>query len=277
MAEQELSAPDFDEFRALALVALPLSCIDRPQNRPALRNYLYAGSELPLLIEDHEKNRAFYGCYDWHSAVHCIWTIAAILRRFPQIPIAGLVREKLNSHLTQRSIEGELEFFRSAGTFELPYGRSWLLKLFAELQSWNDPDASRWNRHLLPLAEYFAATLLDYVITLEVANRSGLHGNSAYSLSLVLDYADALHDVRLRQTIEEAARRLFAKDVNCPIGLEPYAADFLSPSLEEARLMSRVLDQNQFVSVVRRIHAGHGFRHLQPDDPPRRYNSDERT
>ena len=35
-----------------------------------------------------ELTPAFYGCYDWHSAVHSHWTLARIARTFPNTPLA---------------------------------------------------------------------------------------------------------------------------------------------------------------------------------------------
>jgi hypothetical protein len=37
---------------------------------------------------------AFYGCYDWHSAVHSHWLLVRLLRRFPQLPQAAAMRRR---------------------------------------------------------------------------------------------------------------------------------------------------------------------------------------
>ena len=36
-----------------------------------------------------ELTPAFYGCYDWHSAVHGHWLLARLARRFPEAPVRG--------------------------------------------------------------------------------------------------------------------------------------------------------------------------------------------
>jgi len=75
--------PAFTQEQALALVSLPLSCVDRPQAVPEDRvEYLWVHDAKPHLLEAYDKNRAFYGCFDWHSAVHGHWCLVRLLRRF---------------------------------------------------------------------------------------------------------------------------------------------------------------------------------------------------
>jgi hypothetical protein len=243
-----VEVPTFDEKAALAIAALPLSCIDHPEGKPPDPNYLYTYETKPRLIDDYDKNRAFYGCYDWHSAVNSIWTIAVILRRFPQIPIGSLIREKLNDHLSKQAIEGEATFFKTAKAFEIPYGRSWVLKLDADLLSWDDPEARKWNSNLVPLVDQFRADLLQYMKTLPFVTRAGVHTNTAFSMTLLLDYAEVAKDAALHEAVVNTAKQVFLHDANCPTDYEPSGPDFLSPCLEEAKVMSRVLPTDQFLT-----------------------------
>jgi len=245
-AEQTL--PPFDEKQALAIAAMPLSCIDHPEGKPPDPNYLYTYDSKPRLVDDYDKNRAFYGCYDWHSSVNSLWSMAAILRRFPQISIASLLREKLNAHLSKQALAGEVVFFKTAKAFETPYGRSWLLKLYADLISWDDPDARKWMENLSPLKEQFVADLQTYSRSLPFVNRTGVHANTAFSMWLLLDYSDAAHDAVLRETVAATAKQIFQKDTNCPTAYEPSGPDFLSPCLEEAKVMSRVVPGAEFLA-----------------------------
>ena len=52
--------------------------------------------------------------------------------------MGGLIREKLNDHITEETMAGELEYFEDARSFERPYGYAWLLALYAELSDWDD-------------------------------------------------------------------------------------------------------------------------------------------
>src|SRR3954471_16983810 len=76
----------FDRATALQLSAMPLSCMDHPQPRPNAAPYLWEGSFTP--VPDFETTRAFYGCYDWHSAVNSAWTLVRLLKTFPNLPTA---------------------------------------------------------------------------------------------------------------------------------------------------------------------------------------------
>src|SRR5690348_16479464 len=104
---------------------------------------------------------AFYGSYDWHSAVHMHWLHARVLRLYPTSRIAASAADALDAHLNAQAIGAELAYFHSdAGkTFERPYGWAWLLELQAEtLRS-----KGRWSRALEPLAAELAHRFTRYV------------------------------------------------------------------------------------------------------------------
>ncbi len=191
---------------------------------------------------------AFYGCYDWHSAVHGHWMLAHLLKRFPDLPEAKEIREVLNAHLTEENIRGEVEYFnrKEAKSFERPYGWTWLLKLAEELHGWDDADAKRWSKELKPLAELIAARYVEHFPKQTYPIRSGVHPNTAFGFSFALDYARAVGDLKLEALIVERAKNYYAKDVDAPARWEPDGSDFLSPSLCEANLMRRVLPPAEF-------------------------------
>ena len=199
---------------------------------------------------------AFFGAYDWHSAVHMHWTLVRVLRLYPTSREAILIGDALDVHLTKANIERELDYFRSpAGrTFERPYGWGWLLELQAEALLLK----SRWSRALQPLAEELAQRFADYLRRSPYPVRSGAHGNSAFACLLALDYARAATDTALEFEIRKSARRWYGSDKAAPIGYEPSLDDFLSPSLVEAALMRELLDEGEFFAWVRRF-APDGF------------------
>src|SRR5437762_1446000 len=105
-------------------------------------------------MDERKLHPAFYGSYDWHSAVHMHWLLVRVLRVYPVAQIASEITDALDRHLTPENVERELAYFRSpAGrTFERPYGWAWLLELQAESLGLR----SRWSRALQPLAEELA-------------------------------------------------------------------------------------------------------------------------
>ena len=239
--------PDLDLEMALTLVAMPLSCLDRPHAAPRDRR-TYLDETVAARRPGYERNRSFYGCWDWHSAVNSTWAMVKIHKEYPSLPVSGLVREKLNDHLSARALEGELEYFETAGGFERPYGYAWLLKLYAELRTWDDPDAPEWADNLEPLAALFSERMVTYLADLERPSRSGAHSNTSFALAMMLDYARIVKDNELEEAIHESSQRLFLDDYGCPTAYEPWGSDFLSPCLEEAALMAEILEPEEFLT-----------------------------
>jgi hypothetical protein len=307
-----VSPPTFDEERALWLGSLPLACLDRLQPRTPGRggggggravgaasdsaaragraggggrantgaDYFWVASY--RLIEDHNRTRAFWGCTDWHSAASSTWVTVRLLKTFPRFGLQELAREKMNDHLGASNLEGELAFFRgAAGAFERPYGYAWLLKLHAELRGFPDSQAMRWTGNVAPLAAWMADSLLAHLRALERPVRTGGPTNTALTLSLALDYADAAADTRLQTALAAAAHKFYAADKACNTAAEaaavgrsaaparaggaarvdsagpgrgratgsaaPTSNDVLSPCLSEAALMARVLEPAAYV------------------------------
>jgi hypothetical protein len=200
------------------------------------------------LRSPRELHPAFFGCLDWHSAVHGHWTLARILRLFPHLPVSARIRVALNQSLTEENIFGELAYFRSPGrgSFERPYGWGWLLALAAELRAGRDADFRWWSAAIRSLEDFIAEGFCAYLPRLPYPMRTGVHSNTAFGLTLALDYARATSHRRLEATIVSRSRAFYGSDVDAPVVWEPGGADFLSPSLTEADLMSRVLSAAAF-------------------------------
>jgi hypothetical protein len=227
---------------------------------PRHLQHLMVAEEAPLA--ERERHPAFYGSYDWHSAVHMHWLLVRVLRLYPTGDDARRIAESLDRHLNAPAIEQELAYFRSpAGrTFERPYGWAWLLELQAEaLRS-----QARWSGALEPLATHLAGRLRDYLAQAPYPVRAGSHANSAFACVLALDYARTA-DSALELEIRKAARRWYSGDRDAPLAYEPSLDDFLSPALTEALLMQEVLDAGEFMTWLQRF-APHGFAMLA--EPP---------
>lgn len=211
------------------------------QEYPNKLDHVMSGPE--QVLSPKVLHPAFYGCFDWHSSVHGHWLLVRVLREFPKIPEAGAIRSVLDEHLNPETIAAELAYLEQPNrrSFERTYGWAWLLKLAAELEAWDSPDAARWRAALRPLAEAFAVRVRDFLPRQDYPIRTGVHPNTAYSLSLVLDYAEAVHDQALAELVKQRARAYFLADREAPLSWEPSGEDFLSPSLEEAALMARLL------------------------------------
>ncbi|MEM8859149.1 MAG: DUF2891 domain-containing protein [Chloroflexota bacterium] len=206
---------------------------------------------------------AFYGCYDWHSAVHSHWQLVKIMKMLPCGVLHERAVEAIDKNLTVENIEIELNWLKGRKNFEMPYGMAWLLLLCAELRMWEKPHAKRWLYVLSPLEEHAQERFLQYCEQMPLPNRGGLHNQSAFSLGLVFDYAEICGDEELLGAVSSMARRFYWADINVNLNYEPSAADFLSPSLSEADLMGRILNEDEF-EIWLDLFAPDGFDLLQP-------------
>lgn len=246
--------PVLDEAQIATLAALPLSCIDHPQDTPDHpRNYLWIHDSPRRTVDEYDKNRAFYGCFDWHSAVNSTWTLLALLKQDPKLGVAPVARQRITEHLGQANVAGEVAFFKAAKdyegkNFERPYGYTWVFKLYGELASWNDPDGKKLATNLGPLDTLLVENYMLYLKNLPYPLRIGTHASSALTMNFALDSTDAFPNPTLTNAVRDAALRFYANDKNCPTAYEPGNGDFLSPCLTEAMLMSRVMDQKAFVA-----------------------------
>ena len=231
---------------ALMFTTVPLSCVDELQPKPIARPYFWQPTY--KIVDGMDKNRAFYGCNDWPTAVNATWTMVKLLKQYPDLPDRELIREKLTDHLNRQNLEGELAYFKTAGNFQRPYGYAWFLKLYAELATWRDPDGTRYAENAAPLARHFSESLVAFLIDVERPNRAAGQTNSAFMLGLLLDYVDATRDMTIGRAATETAKRIFLNDTDCATDLEAVSPEMDSPCLEEASVMSRVLDQKSFIT-----------------------------
>jgi hypothetical protein len=86
----------------------------------------------------------FEGEFDWHSAVHAHWALLSIARVTKQSTLEG----QLKARITGAALQRERSRLAAYPSFELPYGRAWLLLLLAELgrRSWAPPVAATLRR-----------------------------------------------------------------------------------------------------------------------------------
>jgi hypothetical protein len=196
---------------------------------------------------------AFYGCFDWHSSVHGHWLLARLVRTYPDASFVPAARELLRQSLTEENIAQEAAYLRADGraSFERPYGLAWLLELAAELAESNDGQAKELARRLEPLEQAAIERLGAWLPKLANPIRIGEHGQTAFAMGLMLDYARSTRREQFAELVVSKARQFYLHDTRCPLAYEPSGEDFLSPCLGEADLMRRVLPRKEFASWLR--------------------------
>jgi hypothetical protein len=245
-AAETPKAPELTADEASHFAALALRCVQKeyPNKLDHVMNTA-ADVEGPRALHP-----AFYGCFDWHSCVHGHWMLVRLLRMFPDLKESKEIRAALDENLSQKNLQAEADYFKRplSESFERTYGWAWALKLREELGEWNDPDAKKWYANMQPLTEAITARLTGFLPKQTYPIRTGVHPNTAFALGFVLDYARATKDEKLAELVTKRSRDYYGRDTAYPAAWEPGGEDFLSPGLEEADLMRRVMGREEFAT-----------------------------
>jgi hypothetical protein len=235
---------EFDVASAERFANLALDCIHREYPNK-IAHVLQSDQDVR---PPRELTPVFYGCFDWHSAVHGHWLLVRLTRTFPAASFSSRARHGLAKSLTNEKIAGEVQYLEGKGreTFERPYGLAWLLQLAAEFREWNDPQAQVWCDAIKPLEAAAVKRLKDWLPKLPYPIRCGEHAQTAFAFGLILDWARIADDDEMEQLLISRIRELYFEDHNCPLSYEPSGQDFLSPCLAEADLMRRILTAPEF-------------------------------
>ncbi len=236
--------PTLNLTQANHLAQLPINCINTEYPNK-LSQTIGSASDLKSPKELHP---TFYGCFDWHSAVHGHWSLVSLLKNFPALENRDEIQQKLLQNISKENIEQELLYFEGKHnkSFERTYGWAWVLKLAEELHTWDSLFAKELESNLQPLTDLIVEKYFEFLPKLNYPVRVGEHPNTAFGLSFAYDYAATVEDEVFVSLISERAKSFYANDKGCPLVWEPSGFDFLSPCLEEAALMKRVLETNDF-------------------------------
>ncbi len=218
-----------DEPLAARFAQLALDCVTREYPNK-IAHVLTTGADV---LPPRRLTPAFYGCFDWHSAVHGHWLLARLTRLFPSSAFAPQTRAALAQNLTPVNIASEAAYLRARPGFERPYGLAWLLALDSE-----------WP--LSSLSSIAVEHVSTWLPKLQHPDRSGQHANTAFAMGLMLDWSRTTANRPFECLLLDRARAFYLQDRDAPLRWEPSGEDFLSPSLAEADLMRRVLDPADF-------------------------------
>lgn len=234
------------EKQAVTLARLPLHCIvtEYPNKTGHVIN---DGKEASM--SPRQLHPSFYGCLDWHSSVHGHWMLVKLLKEYPGMSLKDSIVMILDNSIQEGMIKAEADYFvnfKNSNTFERTYGWAWLLKLDEELYNYDDPMAKKWHMTLQPLTKRVVELWMTYLNKQTYPNRTGIHPNTAFGLCFALDWARTLKNTEFEAAIIKKSQEFYLNNKATPAYLEPDGTDFLSPSLEIADLMSRILTPKEF-------------------------------
>src|ERR1035438_3215412 len=106
-----MAAADLDQAQAERFARLALDCIHKEYpNKIA-----HAMNSDVDVKPPRELTPAFYGCYDWHSAVHGHWLLVRLARLFPGAPFSVGARRAVAQSLTAANIAQEVKYLDAEG------------------------------------------------------------------------------------------------------------------------------------------------------------------
>ncbi|MEJ2084329.1 MAG: DUF2891 domain-containing protein [Acidobacteriota bacterium] len=242
----EAQSPGLDPATAERFAQLALECVGREYPNK-ISHVLNSDADAK---PPKELTPIFYGCYDWHSAVHGHWLLVRLARTQPKGNFAAPAMEVLERGFSDDLIAAEVAYLEGEGrvSFERPYGLAWLLQLAAELREWDNERAQWYAFTLGPLERTAADRIRDWLPKLTEPIRVGEHSQTAFALGLVWDWAVAAQDTAMQQLIKERIEDFYLADRDCPLAYEPSGQDFLSPCLAEADLVRRLMDPTTFAA-----------------------------
>jgi len=230
------------------LAKTPLNCIKKE-----FPHFVYSISSLDSAKRPKEQHPIFYGCFDWHSAVHSHWSLIRQIRLSEDHPLESEITEALEENFSEEKVREEVAYFEDNEDFEKPYGWAWFMNLMAELYLWNDERADRWEDDLSPLEDKLLDLIERRFLEQKRPLRVGTHGNSGFALQRILDYSKVKGKKQVEEKVKEKSLEFFLEDEDAPLEYEPIGWDFLSPTLVEADLMRRIVDEDEFLGWVKKF------------------------
>lgn len=240
-----------DEDMAKRMAALPLHCIETEY--PNKLNQVLTDST--YLDSPKKLHPVFYGCFDWHSSVHGHWLLATVLNQYPEADFSKEIIALFDQQFTPENVAAELKYFepKLEKSFERTYGWAWLLKLHAALVFSPLDKEHGWSKNLQPLTDFIVTSYKEFLPKLVYPIRVGEHSNTAFGLSLALDYANTLEDRSFWDLISNKAKEFYLNDCDCPLNYEPSGFDFISPCLQEAELMSKIMYKEDYEKWLKKF------------------------
>jgi len=233
-----------------AYARIALNCINK-QYPNKISHVMNSAADV---AEPAKLTPVFYGCFDWHSAVHGHWLLTRLWGQDLIPEMDEEIAAALAANFTAEKIAGEMAYFQGPdrAAFERPYGIAWFLQLTAELREIADGEggkaeqAKAWLAQLEPLEALIVGNIKTWLPKLAYPIRLGTHNQSAFAFGLFLDWAARSGDTEMTSLVRDKALVFHRNDRNCPMAYEPSGEDFLSSCLMVADLMRRVLDDGEY-------------------------------
>lgn len=181
----------------------------------------------------------FKGCIDWHSSVHGYWSLIAYRA------MTGNERYEATTQvqLSEKDLLREYEYLRSNESFELPYGRAWLLRLVI------DYSRQYSDRRLDKIGKLAADSIISDIKRRGLNLSANDYQNSSWALVNVWDYAQTTKNSQLQDTVRRLVKEAYGeKALNCSPAADQ--TGFLPSCLFRFWLVAKVLPPNDARKLI---------------------------
>jgi len=196
----------------------------------------------------------FHGCFDWHSAVHGVYSLYALYRRTG----SDLYLEAAQQHARAELVAAELDYMRSAEIErqENPYGFAWVLALV------RTQEKATGRHELRPLGDLASERIRDLVETLDAERAvelatSDTHHNLSWALIHLVLWARHTRDETLLAFTHDAAHDFLKHpqvDDALPVSSDAQdVVEFMAPALMRLAALGDVLGDESRAYVRQRL------------------------
>jgi hypothetical protein len=206
---------------------------------------------------DDTPSPIFHGCWDWHSAVHGVYSLYTLYRRTG----CDLYLEAARQHARPELVDAEIEYMRTdeIERQENPYGFAWILALVRAQELATE------SRELRPLADFSLERVRARVEALDDKSAFELamldtHHNLSWALIHLALWARYTEDDTLLAFARGAARdRLQDERVDeaLPVASDTgHVLEFMAPALMRLAALGDVLGEEARSYVGERVPQG---------------------
>ena len=176
----------------------------------------------------------FHGCIDWHSSVHAHW---AIIRTYRFTNDEYFLARAL-SLLDADKMQHEFIKIKSNDYFEMPYGRSWFLKLMVEYEKVTGENKFRY------FSDYIAESLYEYILNKDFNPNEREYQNTSWAISNLYQYFKFTNDNEKIKSLKSHIKNYHSFELN--LALDELNNDFFSLWGNFSYMLSYLLDSKEY-------------------------------
>jgi hypothetical protein len=192
---------------------------------------------IAVCVAKHDTdNPVFHGCIDWHSSVHGVWALTAYTWATKDPRYKPLIASLMQPALLAK----ERKNLDADPQFEMPYGRSWFLRLAMDYRRTFGTNA------LDAFGDDVAASLMTYYAHVRPDPKSIAYDSATWALINLYDYGVARNDARIVAFVRDDVRKYYLANTACPLQTELDSGEFMAICTNWAWLVGETVPRAQF-------------------------------